>query len=142
MNRKGNMAIIGSVLFLLIAIIVIVNVAIPQVKETTNAQSYTESLVYNDQPNNQNVTLTYTDMVSGSLSITGLTVNTNYTIDYDTGNVEFTGSNTLNGTYTASYEYYSSTYLSTASHRALMGLVIIVILFGLVYFGGSMFGVL
>ena len=140
MNKKGNMGMISSILILLIALAIITTFAIPIIKNNTESQSYTESLIKINASNEENKTLTYTDMETGSFSISGLTATNNYTIDYTTGVVTFVAGSSLNDTYTASYNYYEDTYQTSAGNRAVFGLLILVLIFGLVYLAGSMFG--
>ena len=140
LNKKGSFAIIGGVLVFLIAMIIIVSVAIPTVKTSTDVTSTTQSLIQNVEPNELNTTLTYSDLETGSLSIAGLTLTNNYTIDYTTGVVTFVAGSSINGTYTASYNYYADSYLDSTSNRMAFGLVSLVLIFGLVYWIGKLFG--
>jgi len=141
MNKKGNIAIIGGVILLILTIITITAVVVPIVKTTNTAQTTSEDIIYVNQSLNQTQILTNTDMESASLSITGLVLNTNYTIDYDTANLTFLDGTNAD-TYSVVYSYYDANYQTSATSRTLFGLLIVVLIFGLVYVGAKTFGVL
>ena len=135
MNRKGMSGVVMLVIGALLAIILIANVLVPVVNQSRNLQTASENLVRNDAPNAQNVTLEQADnnlvLDSGSLSITGLTLTANYTVDYDTGIVTF-NSTTDNGTYASTYDYQAAGYLTNSTHRVVIGLTILASLLGIV----------
>lgn len=134
MHRKGMTGTVMLVIGALLAIILVANVLAPVVDQSRAAQSTTESLARTTAPNFENDTLSkaasYT-LETGGLTITGLTLTTNYTVDYTTGVVTFNNV-TANGTYSATYGYYEASYLTNATHRTVMGLTILACLLGIV----------
>jgi hypothetical protein len=110
----------------------------PIVNSSTGTPTYTEDLTVGSGEN-QTDTLTQNDLLSGSLSISGLTVTNNYTVSYTTGVVTFVNGTTA-GTYSAEYDYYTATYLDNASERTLMRVVILAFIVGLLFWLFMQFG--
>ena len=118
-----------------VANLIITALAIPTVKDTTDAQSVTgETLTRSLAPGAETETLAKAaaglSLETASLTITGLATPANYTINYNTGVVTWNASS--NGTYAASYDYYEANYLTDSTDRSLMGVVILMLLVGLV----------
>lgn len=145
MDKKANSLITGLIL-LVVAIMLVGAFTIPQIKTAVNSQSYSDSIVYQPRNATNNVSFTLTKTTSlqtGSLVITGLVLNTNYTIDYTTGIVKILANTTNNATYTASYNYYESNYINTNStDRALYGFLAVLFIIGLIYATIKIFGLL
>ena len=129
------------IITLTLAVILVASFSLPMVKEKTNTVAYSETLTKINASNEENKTLTYTDIVSSSLSIAGLTITSNYTIDYDTGIVTFVAGSSLNGTYTASYNYYPSGYLTNSNERNLFGIIGLALIIGLLAWVFMSFGI-
>jgi len=142
MEKKGQIAgMVVIIVGLVFAIMILSTLAFPQVRTMTTAQTVSEEFASAHVLGTEtNVTLANTDMVSGGLSISGLTLTDNYTINYNTALVTINDT-TNNGTYTAAYSYYGAGYIESTGTRALAALVILLIIVGL--FAGSlkMFGV-
>lgn len=137
MNKKANM--ISSIIILVIAIIIITSVAIPIISLSTRPQSASESMEVGTGVENATYTLLNDYPVSGSVSISGLTVTSNYTVDYDTGIVTFVN-NTMIDNYTGAYSFTSSSYVTDSVGRSMLGVVIVALLVGLVVMALSMIG--
>ena len=141
MNKKGQIAMISTIITLVISVLLLSLVAFPQWRTTTSAQSDTDVLTAHVLGSgNTTTTLTNTDLVTDGVSIAGLTT-ANYTVDYDTAIVEIDNA-TANGTYTASYTYYAAGYIESSSTRAFAAIVILFLIVGLVAGAFRMFGLL
>lgn len=142
-NKKGQVGMyVGVIISFVLAIVILTAIAFPQWRTTTTAQTTTDTLTAHVKgAANTTTTLTETDLVSGGLSIAGLTLGLNYTVDYDTAVVTINDT-TNNGTYTASYSFYDDGYIQNTGTRAFAGVVILLIIVGLA--GGlfKMFGLL
>lgn len=143
MHKKGE-GYVSLIITATILVILVTLVLVPQVKNTTSAQRYSENLVHDDAANDANFTLSVTDnLVDDSLVIGGdMTEGTNYTVDYDTGIVHFNASYVVNGTYGVVYNYYSSNYLESTQDRLLMGVVVLAVIIGILWFLFMAFGLL
>jgi len=143
MDKKGQVAIlITTIISLVIAIVLFVNLAFPQVRSMTNAQETTETLsAHILGAGATSDTLTNTDLVSGGLTVTGLTLTTHYTVDYDAATVTILNA-TANGTYVADYSYYDAGYIETTGTRSMAAVLILVLIIGLAVGGLKMFGVM
>jgi len=141
-NKKGNIGLyIGVVISLVLAVVILTSIAFPQWRTLTDSQVNTESLnahVYGT--GDTTTTLSYTDMVSGTLAVASLNLS-NYSIDYDTGIVTVLNE-TYNGTYNAQYYYYAAGYIETTGSKAMAGVVILLLIVGLAAGGLKMFGVI
>lgn len=132
MNKKG-LGYIAPIIMITISILLSAYLLIPQVKDVTDTKSAVQILQDTNATINQTFTLDNTPMVDDSLTITGLTVNTNYTIDYDTATVILLANYSAINNYTASYEYTSASYLDSASDRALFAVIVLAVIVGLIY---------
>lgn len=128
---------------IVLGVVLVAYLLIPMIKNTTDAQAYRDSLTKVNASGvgtSENFTLTQTEMETGSLAITNLTLGPNYSIDYTTAIVTLE-SNTTNWTYTASYNYYEPGYLQTAGERSLMAVGVVAVIVGLLVMLFQMFGV-
>jgi hypothetical protein len=123
-------AFVVTIIALTVAVIIGSAVLIPAVKQTTSDVTYSQDLICSSGEN-QTDTLTMDNLVSGSLSITGLTLTNNYTINYTSGVVSFVNGTTP-GTYASEYSYYSANYIDNANERTLMGVIVLAFIIGLV----------
>ena len=126
-----------------LGVILIAYLTIPMIKNTTQAQPYRDTLVKINASGvggPENTTLTKTDLVTNGLTISGLTLGANYSVDY-TNAVVTLAVNTTNGTYTAGYTYYEPGYLTTAGERSLMAVGVVACIVGLLVFLFNLFGV-
>lgn len=137
MNKKGQM--INNIIMLSIAVVLVAYLSIPQIQESTQTKASTQTLTYDTAPINNNYTLTNTPIVSGSISLTGLTEGRNYTI-LDSANGIININATQNITSTASYNYEGDRYIDSVSDRVLYGVLITIFIVGLIYAGAKMFG--
>lgn len=137
-NKKASLGITLLIMATL-GVIVLAYIFIPVIKSTTSDLEYSE-LIQCSTGENQTDTLTFTTMKSGSLAVEGLTLTDNYTIDYDTGIVSFVN-RTTPGNYSATYNYYSGSYLTDTSDRSLMAVLILLGIMGLIYFIAQGFGI-
>lgn len=133
MNKKGNEYVV-SIIILTLAVILVSTLLIPQVKNSVQSQSDSDTLSYtlNDTVNSS-YTLQYTNLEAGSVSIAGLTENTNYTLNTNTAVITILANKTATGSYIASYKYYSSGYLTNSGDRSLFAVVVLGAIIGLVY---------
>lgn len=122
-----------------LGVILLVSAFIPMVKSATDTVTSSDSLVYtfNDTVN-ASFTLTYDDLAS--LSIAGLTLNTNYTQDFDAGTVTILANTTATDNYTAAYAYKPASYLDDPGNRTLAAVLVIAGIIGLFYAMMAMFG--
>jgi hypothetical protein len=127
-----------TIIAVTVAVIIGSAVLIPMVKQTTSDVTYNENLVCGSGEN-QTDTLTMDNLVSGSLTITGLTLTTNYTVNYTSGLVSFVNGTTPD-TYPSEYSYYSATYIDNVSERALMGVIVLAFIIGIVAWLFMQFG--
>ena len=132
--------IIGAVLL----VVLLVNVLVPIVKTATQATTVMEAITHSAAIEaNEDVTLGVTsNLVSGSLTITGMTLATNYTVDYSTGVVTFLGNASTNGTYDAEYQYLEASYVDNRTERSLLALLVLIGIVGAVLFVLRAFGVI
>ena len=121
-----------------VAIIFGVYAFMPIVNQTTSPVYFQESLVAGSGEN-QTDTLTQSDLYSGSLSCSDLTVTNNYTVSYTTGVVSFVNGTTA-GTYDCEYQYYSSTYLDNTTENTLMRIAILAFIIGVLVWLFKEFG--
>lgn len=129
MNKKGNM--VAGFFLLVLAVILIAYTTLPMLKQTTTSQPYTETLVKTSENGTaETETLTKDDLETGSVTITGLTVNSNYTVNYTAATIRFTA-NTTNNSYTAYYNYYAPGYLEDSGDRSLMAVGVLACIIGL-----------
>lgn len=132
MNKKGQ--IVMALLVGVLAVILIAYLLIPMVKQSTDEQITSESLVKSGNYTiGQNITLSDIPLDNSTLRIEGLSTGSNYTLlSADTGVIYFT--NAENNTYTAYYSYYHTSYLDGAGERSLFAVVIIAGIIGLLYY--------
>lgn len=134
MNKKGVVGLVAAIIGAVIALVLLANFFIPQVKQVTQGTYATESLIHNNAPSAQNRVLSKTtagyELESGSLSIAGLTYGANYTVNYNNGTVRFNATKCRNGTYVATYNYYESGYVETGSERVLLAFIVLVGILG------------
>ena len=134
MNKKAQIGLISSIIMLTIGVVFVAYLFIPQVQESTNTKDASDTLIHTaNDTTNKTFTLENTPVVSGSLSISGLTLSTNYTVDYDTAVVTLLANYSATNNYTAIYEYTGSRYIDSTTDRALMGVLITVAIAGLLY---------
>ena len=138
--KKGQIAgIVTVIVGLVLAIVIFTSLAFPQIRTLYQAQTNTEDIVHTAL-SNTTITLSELDLVSGGLTIAGLTVSDNYSVDYDTAVVVINDS-TVSDTYTATYSYYASGYVAgQTGARALAGVLILLLIVGLAVAGLRMFG--
>jgi len=141
METKGQSGYVIIVVGLVFAIVLFTALAFPQIRTMTAAQTTNEVLATHTKGTNQSVTLTNTDMVNGGLSISGLTVTANYTINY-TSAVLTINDTTLNGTYTATYSYLAAGYITNTGTRSFAAVLVLFLIVGLTAGALKMFGVL
>jgi len=140
--KKGQVGVYITVIVgLVIAITLLVNLAFPQMRTIYQSQTITEDLTAHVLGVNTSTTLANTDLVLASVSVAGLTLSDNYTVDYTTA-VITVNDTTANGTYTASYSFYGAGYIDSSGTRALAGVVILFLIVGLVAGAFKMFGLL
>lgn len=140
MNKKGQISIAG-IIILVLSIILVANLLIPQVKNTTDLSDGRQTITYNTAPIQKNYTLTNTPVTSGSVALTGLTQNINFSVlNYDTGLINVNATN--NVTSTATYTYAGTSYLTSTGDRAVMAVVTLGALIGVLYFVFTTFGVI
>jgi len=143
MNKKAN-AMVMTFIVAVLAVMLLAYLLFPQVKQTVYGTSNTEELVV-AYPigTSQNLTLAHYPLMTGTLSVENLTLNPsgNYTIlNEATGLVNF--NNSANATYTATYYYQQTSFLSSSTERALMALVVIAGLVGLIVWLMKSFGLI
>ena len=138
MDKKAEFSI-PAILMISIGAILVAYLFIPQVQQSTNTFDGSDSLVKAVYNANETFSLSNTPLVASSLSISGLTLTTNYTVDYNAGTVRINDV-TKNKTYTAVYEYVSSRYIDSASDRVLYGVLITLAIVGLLYMIARLFG--
>jgi hypothetical protein len=134
-NRKGAVGMVAATITVTLLAILVASLLIPQVQNTTKSQSYTENLVKVNASANEEFTLDKASdgltLETATLSVSGLALTTNYTVNYDTGVVTINNV-TAAGTYPATYKYYTSTYLDNSAERTLMAIVVLAGIIGLV----------
>jgi len=134
MNKKGNL--VTMLITTIILVLLISSFLIPYVKRATSAQDYGERLIRDEAPNEENVTLSKAadglELKSNSLTISGLTAGTNYSVNYTSGVVTFKNV-TVNGTYPASYSYYEAEYLTNRTERVMFAVISLAVLIGTLY---------
>lgn len=146
MNKKGQAVAVGSIITMVIAVILVANLALPQTRSLNNLQTDSDTLEH-ETNNTANDTYTLAKageglvLTSGSLTLAGLTVSDNYTVNYDTGLVTIKNE-TAADNYTATYTYQAANYLTSSSDRALWAVVGLAIVLGLLYAGFYLFGLL
>lgn len=125
---------------IVLGVVLVAYLLIPMIKNTTDSQIDQDTLIKVNATAWENFTLEKTPMESASLTITGLVVTANYTIDYTTALVTINNA-TANASYTATYYYYEPGYLENAGERSLMAIGIIACMIGLLMFLFNLFGV-
>ena len=128
MNKKAMAGLIGTIITGVLAILLIVNLAAPQIKSTTTPSTAAESVVRDDAPNFENVSLTYDNLTS--ITITGLDAS-NFTTNLSTGVVTFSNT-TINASYNSTYSYYADNYIDDSGNRSMMAVILLVLIVGLV----------
>lgn len=139
MNKKGEAAFVMTFMVAVLAVLLLVYLLVPQVKNTTNSAFATQQ--YTHAGADFNLTLANYPILNSSLSIQNLTLNPtgNYTLlDANRGVVRF--NNSAAATYTINYTYYPTNYLTSSTDRNLMTLVILAGLVGLIYWLLKVFG--
>jgi len=139
-SKKGNAYVIGLIT-VTIMVIFLANILFPQVRNTTQSQNYQESFTYDPRNDTANVSFSLDKTNLDVLTISGLTEDTNFTVDYDAGTVTILANTTANATYTASYTYFEANYLDNATERTLMAIVILAGIIGALYYIFTIFGV-
>jgi len=138
--KKGQVgATVTVVVGLIIAIVILVNLAFPQVRTLYQAQTATQVLTVHVLGTNTTTTLSNTDLVASGLTVAGLTLTSNYTVDYDAATVKVLDT-TANGTYTAAYSYYATGYIDSSGTRAMAAVIILALIVGLAVGALKMFG--
>lgn len=138
MNNKGQ-AYAAAFISATLGVLLLTSVFIPIVKTSTDAVTGSDTLVYtfNDTVN-ASFTLSQDDLTS--ITISGLTLSTNYTQSLSAGTVTILANTTATDNYTAAWVYHPSTYLEDSSHRALAAVLVIAGIIGILYAMFVMFG--
>ncbi|MCP4648876.1 MAG: hypothetical protein GY853_02175 [PVC group bacterium] len=137
-GKKGMVGYVGAIITFTIAALLLANLLIPQTTNFDTLSTTSENVVKVADLSNETFTLTE-DEVS-LLTIAGLTLTTNYTVDNaDTGVITL-NDDTGNGTYAVSYSYEPEGYSDDAGTRALGGLIALAGIVGLLYFVFRGFG--
>lgn len=131
---------IGGIISLILAVILVASFSLPVVRTGDTLTTTSESLVYANTSNNQTFTLANTP-TSASLSIVGLTLTDNYTVDYTAGTVKVLDG-TVVATYSSTYSYEGSTYLTNTTERTLWSIMGLAFIIGLLMFVFVTFGVI
>lgn len=140
--KKGNVGVYATIIIsFVLAAVILTGIAFPQWRTTTTPQTASDVVAHVQGAGNSEVSLTETDLVSGGLSISGLAVTTNYTVDYENATVTVLNA-TTNGTYYAVYSFYEDGYIESSSSRSLAGVVILLIIVGLAAGLFRMFGLI
>lgn len=133
MNNKAQIAFVSVFVVAVLAILLLANLFIPQVKGSLNYVNHTEEYVKGAGVTN--LTLAYKPLVTGTFAAENLTENPagNYTIlNPGTGLINF--NNTAAATYTITYQYTPANYLTNTAERALWAVLIIAGIIGLVMY--------
>lgn len=132
-NKKGNAYVIGIIVAFL-AVVLFTAIVPGQVNLMRSLQADTDSIAHTGAggPTHTSHTLEYASFDPQALSIAGLTLTNNYTVDYNTGIVTILNT-TANATYTASYSYEASNYLDSAGEIALAGIIMLAFIIGIFY---------
>jgi hypothetical protein len=142
MKKNGQLAFVGIFITAVLAIILLANLLIPTVKGSTDLQTYSDSYARTNNSLNQTKTLTYvtgvsiTSITNGSLTLTS----NNYTLA--SGVVTFLQNQVPVSTYTIAYSYQPTNYLTNATERIVMGLVVLAGLIGVIYWLFTAFGLI
>lgn len=132
MNKKGE-GLVETFIAITVVVLLIATFAIPVIKQSTDSNPATESYTKTLTNANETLNLSNTPVVENSLSISGLTVTANYTVDYTLGRVVFLADATTNASaYNLTYEYTLDQYLDNSMERALMAIVILALIIGLI----------
>lgn len=141
MKSKGQVGMIGGIIAMVLGIIILVNIAFPQIRTMTNAQPGTDTALTEHFKNVTATTTTLANSDISTLSIAGLTVTANYTVNTATGVVTILNG-TASGNYTAAYTYFAAGYIESTGTRAFAAVMILLIIVGLTMFIFSFFGLL
>lgn len=133
---KKAQTMIVSIISLVIIIIVVVFIAIPLIIPSVKDLSANEIMEVNSLEN-ETYTLLQDNPLSGSLTITGLTLTNNYTINYSSKIVSFVNGTTLDN-YTGNYDYRADSFINNTTNRTLLNTVIIALIIGLVVMSFSL----
>lgn len=138
-NKRGQVtALVSIFITAVLAVILIANLLFPTVKGVTNTVLTSEVVNRNQPTIVQNFTLTKVPvdtLVSITNSTGGLALveNTNFTLEKSSGFLNFLVNKSANANYTVAYYYQPTNYLTDATNRVLMGMVLLAGLIGLIY---------
>ena len=138
MGNKGQIGYVGLIISFTIGALLLANLFIPQTSNFDTLSTTTDSLVKVNASQNESFTLTQDEI--SLLTIAGLTLTTNYTIDNAETGIITLNDHTGNDTYIASYSYEPDGYVDDVSTRMLGGLLALAGIVGLLYFVFKGFG--
>lgn len=124
-DKKGQVSasIVGVVITAVLAVVLVANLAIPVVKDSLNLETNEKVLTASG---NNTVELEYGNIET--ITIDGLTEDTNYVVDYEDGLVNFTDAS--DGDYNSTYDYKPANYIEKDSHRALWSVASLAFIIG------------
>jgi len=143
MAKKGQVFTISAIITLTLIALLVANVFIPTAKEPSTLQSDVDVVSHTygggDTVHTLEKAVDGLVIVDGSVSIPGLTLSSNYTVNYSSGVVAILNA-TASGNYSVSYQYEPANYLSSASDRSVWGVVTLAALIGVAYLAFRIFG--
>jgi len=137
-NNKGVMGYVAIIITFTIGALLLANLFIPQTTSFDTLSTTTDTLVISAAPENKSFTLSQDEI--SLLTIAGLTLTSNYTIDDTEAGTVTIKDTVVNGSYIASYSYEPDGYSDDTSTRAIGGILALAGIVGLLYFVFRGFG--